>query len=82
MSGSPNLPRLRRVEAAAYLLRAHGLQIAPATLAKFATVGGGPRFNKAGRFPLYPVVELDAWAATRLGDLVGSTTEAQARGAR
>ena len=74
--------RLRRAEASAYLLSTHGLQVAPQTLAKYACVGGGPRFYKgAARWPLYPTAELDAWARTRLGELVSSTTEAQAKAA-
>ena len=73
--------RLRRADASAYLREAHGLQVAVQTLAKFACVGGGPRFYKgAARWPLYPTAELDAWAQTRLGSLVSSTTEAQAQG--
>lgn len=67
-------PRLRRWEAAQYLMRQHGIGIAPSTLAKYATVGGGPRFQKAGRIPLYPVDELNLWAAEKLGAVVGSTS--------
>lgn len=77
--GFPEKPRLRRWEAAAYLERVHGLQVAVATLAKYATKGGGPRYNKAGQTPLYPVDELDAWAANKLGEPVANSTEARAR---
>jgi hypothetical protein len=70
-------PRLRRSEASQYLLLVYGLAIAPATLAKYASVGGGPCFNRANRIPLYPVTELDAWAEARLGRLVASTSEAR-----
>ncbi len=38
-------PRLRRWEAAEYLRLVHGIEVAPATLAKWATVGGGPAFK-------------------------------------
>jgi hypothetical protein len=68
-------PRLRRWEASEYLLLVHGLQVATATLAKLASIGGGPGFNKAMRTPLYPREELDRWAAERLGKLVRSTSE-------
>lgn len=71
-------PRLRRTEASAYLLQVHGLPIAVATLAKYATLGGGPGFQKAGITPLYPRDELDAWALQRLGHVVRSTSEVQA----
>jgi hypothetical protein len=68
-------PRLRRWEAAEYLGLVHGLQIAPATLAKLASIGGGPAFHRANRTPFYPVDELDRWAEARLGGLVHSTSE-------
>lgn len=68
-------PRLRRWEAAEYLAKVHGLQIAPATLAKLASIGGGPNFHAVPRMPLYPIAELDRWAAKRLGRLVTSTSE-------
>ncbi len=72
---SATLPRLRRVEASAYLLQAHGLRVAPASLAKMATCGGGPRFNKVTRAVYYPVDELDIWAIAKLGGTVGNTSE-------
>jgi hypothetical protein len=68
-------PRLRRAEASEYLMQAHGLPVAVATLAKWATVGGGPGFQKAGVTPLYPRDELDRWATERLGRLMRSTSE-------
>ena len=33
-----------------------------ATLAKYACIGGGPAFRKAGKFPIYSRDDLDAWA--------------------
>lgn len=45
------------------------------TLAKYASVGGGPGYQKSRRTPLYPTVELDRWADERLGELRGSTSE-------
>jgi hypothetical protein len=66
---------MRRSEAAAYLSSICGLPIAAATLAKLASIGGGPRFHRAGRIPLYPSEELDRWAAERLGPLRTSTSD-------
>lgn len=64
-----NKPRLRRTEASEYLSLVHGIEIAPATLAKKASVGGGPSYNVSVRTPLYPKTELDRWAVERLGRL-------------
>lgn len=69
-------PRLRRWEASQYLLSEYGIELAPATLAKLACIGGGPPFQKAGRVQLYPTDLLDEWAVTRLGAVVRSTSEA------
>ncbi len=68
-------PRLRREEACEYLEQVHGIPIARSTLAKYASVGGGPSFQKINRTPLYPTAELDRWANEKLGRLVRSTSE-------
>lgn len=68
-------PRLRRWEASEYMEFVHGLTMAPATLAKLASIGGGPGFHRVGRTPLYPRDELDRWATERLGRVVRSTSE-------
>ncbi len=68
-------PRLRREEASEYLELVHGIPIARSTLAKYASIGGGPRFQKVNRTPLYPKKELDRWANEKLGGLVRSTSE-------
>lgn len=60
-------PRLRRCEASTYIEQKHGLPVAVATLAKYATLGGGPAFNLFGRFPMYETAVLDTWAAVKLG---------------
>ena len=39
---------IQRKEAAAYLLNEWGITRTPKTLAKYATVGGGPPFRKDG----------------------------------
>ncbi len=67
--------RLRRSEAATYLLETHGIRRAVGTLAKLAVVGGGPRFRVAGRTPLYSTNDLDAWVESILSPLVRSTSE-------
>jgi hypothetical protein len=70
---------MRRAEAAHYLREAHGIPCAPATLAKYACVGGGPAFRKAGKFPIYSRDDLDAWARSRLGEPVKSTSVLSSR---
>lgn len=65
---------LRRGLASAYLQECYGIQLAPATLAKLASVGGGPKFLKDGKFPLYPTDHLDEFAAARLGPLRANTS--------
>ncbi len=67
--------RLRRKEASVYLLREWGISRTPATLAKLATIGGSPPFEKDGRFPLYTEEGLDEWARVQLSPLVHSTAE-------
>jgi hypothetical protein len=59
-------PRLRRQEASEYLRIVHGVEIAPATLAKYVSIGGGPPFSRLNRTPLYAVGDLDAWVASKL----------------
>ncbi len=68
-------PRLRRSEVPEYMLRKHGIPVAQATLAKMATVGGGPAMQHAGRIPLYHINDLDTWAAERLSRPIRSTSE-------
>jgi hypothetical protein len=65
-----------RRQAAASYVRAHwGFPCSPAWLAKLATVGGGPAFRKAGRYPIYSQQDLDNWASSRIGPLLRSTSE-------
>lgn len=71
-------PRLRRSEVPGYLMSKHGIPVAKATLAKWATVGGGPAFQNSGRAVLYSVADLDAWAEKRLSAPVQSTSERSA----
>ena len=55
---------LRRREASAFLCE-RGYPNAPSTLAKLASVGGGPVFQSFGRIPLYREDDLLAWAQSR-----------------
>lgn len=64
---------LRRNEASDYLTAKH-FKCATTTLAKLAVLGGGPVFQKYGRFPVYTVEALDAWAASRLSPPTTSTS--------
>jgi len=73
--------RYRRAEASDYLARVYNIARAPATLAKLACIGGGPRFEHAGRFPLYPEPELDAWAKSIISPLKCSTSDHRAEAA-
>lgn len=65
---------LRRDKAAAYLQERYGAYTTE-TLAKLACIGGGPRFRKLGRFPVYTAFDLDEWAALRMSKPVSSTSE-------
>jgi hypothetical protein len=66
---------LRRVEAAQYVRDTWGMPLSRQTLAKLATIGGGPPFRRVGRFPLYEVADLNAWALSRLGPKQRSTSD-------
>jgi len=67
--------RLSRREASEYLFEVHGVQLSQATLAKLAVTGGGPAFQKDGRYPRYTPPILDAYATARLGPLRASTSD-------
>lgn len=74
-AASPQRPRLRRTDVPSYLAAKHGIDIAVSTLAKMATVGGGPMMQYSGRIPLYHVNDLDTWAESRLSGSVRSTSD-------
>lgn len=63
---------MRTPQAAAYL------GIAPATLAKWRVLGGGPRYHKLGRAVVYDPGELASWAQERARN---STADGSGRGA-
>ena len=69
----PNALLRRRAAAAA--LTAAGYPTAAATLATLACRGGGPKFCKYGRYPVYCRRDLVIWAQSRLSAPVSSTSE-------
>jgi hypothetical protein len=75
MSADPQRPWHRRQSAAEYLRTKHGIEVAVQTLAKLACIGGGPRFAKFGRFPMYAPADLDAWAKERMTPPLRSTSD-------
>jgi hypothetical protein len=66
---------MRRADAARDIRETYGIPCVATTLAKYACIGGGPAFRKAGKFPVYARGDLDAWAKQRLSKLVHSTSE-------
>ena len=72
---------LRRKHAAEYLKSKYGFGAAK-TLAKLATVGGGPVYRLSGRFPVYRPEDLDNWAVSKLSAPIRSTSEARANCSR
>ena len=56
--------RFTRREAADWLTD-NGYPVAPTTLAKYASIGGGPLFESFGRRPLYRPENLLSWARAR-----------------
>jgi hypothetical protein len=69
--------RLRRDETAKALTAA-GYPITASTLAWFASMGGGPPFQKFGRYPIYTWGTSVEWAQSRLSRPVKSTSELSA----
>lgn len=68
---------LDRAEAAEYLT-ARGLRISKTTLQKFATIGGGPAYQRFGHRSVYTATNLDAWAEAKLSAPRASTSRAAA----
>lgn len=69
--------RLTRREAADFLTT-RGYRVAPTTLAKYATVGGGPLFQCFGRKPLYRPADLVAWVEARTTGPLRTTSDKRA----
>ena len=76
MSIVPNHPdTLLRRDPAAAALTEIGFKTAAKTLATLASRGGGPRFRKYGRYPVYRWGDLVDWAQSRLAAPVRSMAE-------
>jgi hypothetical protein len=65
---------LRRKAAGEYLKSKFGFG-SEKSLAKLASVGGGPEFRKAGTAALYEMEALDRWAMSRIGRPQSSTSD-------
>ena len=64
---------LTRGQAAEYCIK-QGLPVSPKTLAKYACVGGGPKFRKFGTMRvIYKIEDLDEWIERRLSKMFSST---------
>ena len=64
---------LTRGQAAEYCIK-QGLPVSPKTLAKYACVGGGPKFRKFGTMRvIYKIEDLDEWIERRLSKSFSST---------
>lgn len=70
----PTVQFMRRKTAGEYLKSQYGFG-SEKTLAKLASVGGGPIFHKAGSAALYKPTDLDAWATERIGAPKSSTSD-------
>jgi hypothetical protein len=60
-------------------LTAEGFPISPATLATKATRGGGPKFQRFGRIPLYRWGDGLQWAQSLLSAPISNTSECDVR---
>jgi hypothetical protein len=77
MTASSPTPRLlRRDDAADYVRHTWGLPCSRGLLAKLAVIGGGPVFRRAGKWPLYQEVDLDAWAKSKISGPLTKTSDA------
>lgn len=64
---------LTRGQVAEYCIK-QGLPVSPKTLAKYACVGGGPKFRKFGTTRMiYKIEDLDEWIERRLSKTFSST---------
>ena len=64
---------LTRGQAAEYCIK-QGLPVSQKTLAKYACVGGGPKFRKFGTTRvIYKIEDLDEWIERRLSKTFSST---------
>ena len=70
------MKRMTDRQASNYLQNEYGIKRTELTLRKYRTVGGGPKFRKAGRSVLYDVEALDEWAMDLLSEPIACTAEA------
>jgi hypothetical protein len=68
-------PKLDTADACRYMREEHGLKRTPGTMAKYRSVGGGPRFYPGAGRPQYDPDDLDEWVLEQLGSPVTSTAE-------
>ncbi len=66
---------LKRLGASEYLRERYGISVAPATLNRMASQGGGPEFQRFGRTPYYTREQLDRWVAQRMTSPATSTSQ-------
>jgi hypothetical protein len=73
------LPKfLNRQRAAEYIEATWGLPCSPRTLAKLASVGGGPMFHKALGVAVYEPQSLDIWAQSKISSPLARASDAPA----
>ena len=58
-------------EAYHYLFENYGIRRKPSTLTKLRSIGGGPRYLKAGRAVIYEIAALDDWANDLVSEPMG-----------
>lgn len=75
MSTISKIRLLTRRETSDYLLAEWGISRTRKTLAKLATIGGGPAYRKDARRCLYDPRDLDEWAQSTLSPKVSNTAE-------
>lgn len=70
---------LTRKQAAEFLTE-RGFPVAATTLQKYATIGGGPEYQKFGNRSLYKPEKLIKWAESRIQEPRHNTSELAAAG--
>lgn len=75
MTTIPKTRFLSREEASAYLRDGWGISRTIKTLAKLATLGGGPPYRRDSSRCLYDARDLDQWAQSILSPKVNSSAE-------
>ena len=67
-----------RPDASKYLDEKRGVKRSASTLAKLASVGGGPKFRRLNRAVYYEESALDEWVLSRLSPPLSSTSDVAA----